>query len=154
MSRALSPVIGIPLLVGITVVLSATIGIVTIGIPALDAPQTPVVVSVTATADTNQITLVNDGGRTVDVRDITLQLAIDEVPLRYQPPVPFFAAKGYRSGPTGAFNSATDPMWEPGERVSIRLASTNTPSLSTNAKLTVRITIDDTPIASVETRAS
>lgn len=154
MSRGISPVVGVPILVGITVILGAAVGVVTLGIPTPATPQPPLVSSVTASAETNQITFVNEGGREVDVRDLSLHIELDGVPLSNQPPIPFFSATGFKSGPTGAFNSASSPMWNPGERAAIRVATTNSPQLTENAMLTVRLSIDGTSVAVLETRVS
>jgi membrane protease YdiL (CAAX protease family) len=64
-SRALSSLLGVPVLIGVTVILSATVGVFALGIgPSLN-PHAPFAVSVSATADTNQIVFVHGGGQPV-----------------------------------------------------------------------------------------
>ena len=67
---------------------------------------------------------------------------VDGDPLRHQPPVPFFSARGFRPGPTGPFNAAADPTWTVGERASVRLASTNHPRIVAGARVTVELRYD------------
>jgi hypothetical protein len=78
---------------------------------------------------------------------------IDGEPLAKQPPVPFFAAAGFESGPTGPFNAATDGTWRAGQTAAIRIASTNSPQLSDGAVVTVRIYTEHYRLASVRATA-
>lgn len=150
--RGISPVAGVVLLLAITVLLAGTVSVVALGIPVPATPVTPVTATVTATADTNEITITNEDHRVLDVRNLDIRIEIDGTPLEHQPPVPFFSATGFRSGPNGAFNDAANPYWEPGETVSLRIATTNNPQLTPHATLTVRIYRNGIPIATLETR--
>ncbi|MFB6104650.1 MAG: type IV pilin [Halobacteriaceae archaeon] len=116
-------------------------------------------VTVTATAAANgTITLVHRGGPVLDVRSLRVTITVDGQALRYQPPVPFFAADGFRGGPTGPFNTAADPRWAPGERASLTVADTNNPTVAPGATVVVRLYADGRLIgvarASVTGRAS
>ena len=150
MSRAVSPLLGAVLLAGITVVLAVVVGATALGVVPSIEPSEPIVLSATATAD-GVIELVHEGGPTLDVDAITLRISIDGTPLDHQPPVPFFSATGFYSGPTGPFNPAAEQTWSLGERASLAVAGTNAPHLTAGATLSVGIYRDDTRIAVVET---
>lgn len=151
MSRAISPVVAVPILVGIAVLLAAAVGALAFGAP-LPTADRPVALSVTATADTGRVVVVHEGGPPIDVREVRVRVIVDGTPLAEQPPLPFFAAPGFRSAPTGAFNPSADPILEPGERASFRVAGTNSPSLAEGATLTLRLYRDGNRIAAVEVR--
>lgn len=143
--RATSPVVGIALLVGLTAVLAASVGTATLAF-ADDIPDAspPVVVSLSVTDD--RVALVHERGPSLDVRELSVVVAVDGDPLRVQPPVPFFAATGFESGPTGPFNAASDPQWSAGERASFGIAGTNT-ALEPGAEVTVTLIRDEQVLA-------
>jgi len=123
-------------LLGSVVVAATVVG----GAALQTAPSTPTphaVVTLSADATTNRVTLVHRGGDALDVRRLSLRVSVDGTSLRHQPPVPFFAARGFRSGPTGPFNVASDPRWTAGESASFALARTNSPGLSPGSDVTV-----------------
>lgn len=139
-NRGLAPVVGVVLLVGVTVVLALSVG-AALHSPELD--ETPAAsLSLSATAEENRIALAHRGGDTLDVRRLNLTVRIDEVRLTEQPPVPFFAADGFKGGPTGPFNSRSPDEWRAGDTAGVRLASTNTPLLSRGSEVTVLVTVD------------
>ena len=111
----------------IGVVCAVVVGtaVAAVGLGAL--PTAPTVAGATLAVDGDRLVLTHRAGEPVDVRRLDVVVRVDGDPLRHQPPVPFFSARGFRPGPTGPFNAAADPMWEVGERASIRLASTNRP---------------------------
>lgn len=148
MPRGTAPVIGTVVLVGITVVLATLLGTVALGV---SPPSSPPFVAVEGDADaaTNRITLVHRGGPALDVRTLRVWITVNGTPLTHQPPVPFFAATGFQAGPTGPFNSASDPTWEPTQATSLRLATTNTPQLEAGVTVTIRIRRGGTLIAEV-----
>jgi hypothetical protein len=74
-------------------------------------------------------------------------------PLQHQPPVPFFSASGFDPGPTGPFNSASDPEWTVGESASLTLAGTNSPTIEPGSTVRVELYQDDTRIVTTETTA-
>ena len=117
--------------------------------------QEPPRVSITGSADapTDRIALTHRSGDALAVRDLRLEIRIDGTALADQPPVPFFAAAGFESGPTGPFNTAADGTWEAGETGAIRIASTNSPQLSAGATVTVHVYTENYRIATVTARA-
>lgn len=144
--RAAAPVVAVALLVVLTVGLA---GVVAAGLGAVAPPEPPprVALDLSVDAGADRIALTHLGGDAVDIREIRLRVTVDETPLAYQPPVPFFAARGFRAGPTGPFNSAADPHWTPGERASIRLASTNAPEITAGVQVRVAVYASGQPVA-------
>jgi flagellin-like protein len=151
-SRALSPVVGTVTLIAVVVLAATAVGaLVTVETPA----TSPVAqFSVTADAGTDRIALTHEGGDTVAVSALSVSVTVDGRPLAHQPPVPFFAARGFESGPTGPFNSASDDDWSAGERATVSLASTNSPRLAPGASVEVRLSTDRGVVAAVETTAT
>jgi len=141
MDRATSPVVGVALLLALTVVAATAVGTAAL---ALEPPSRPPVASfsLTVDADTDRLILRHRGGETVDTERVGLRVSVGGVPLEHQPPVPFFAATGYRSGPTGPLNSGADPRWSAGERATLRLAGTNAPLPERGDRVTVRVVVD------------
>lgn len=134
-----------------TLLLAIVIGTITPGFTSLTDPEPLTIIEVTTDAPTNTITITNKGPREIDVRELTVTIEIDNTPLQHSLTVPYFSQRGFHPGPTGAFNSATDPYWSTGERVSFRIASTNTPTLTVGNSLTLTLIIHDSPIAQTET---
>lgn len=140
--RAVSPVIGIVVVVALTVVLS--VGVLT-AVPMDPAePQPTAHLTLSADASTDRITLRHRHGTSLDVTALNLTVRVNGEPLSKQPPVPFFASDGFVSGPTGPFNTASPNVWRAGETASFQIATTNTPQLTTGATLSVRVTTDRT----------
>jgi hypothetical protein len=92
----------------------------------------------------DRIALTHRTGDTLSVDAVDLTVRIDGTPLAQQPPIPFFAADGFESGPTGPLNSNSSNDWAPGETGSIRLAETNTPQLSSGSRVSVTIAYEGT----------
>lgn len=150
--RAVAPVTAVVLLTGCTVLIAAALGVTVIDdVDLTPAPQAAI--SVTANADTNRLLFLHRTGDTLDVERLALRIEIDGRPLEHQPPVPFFAATGFHGGPSGPLNSAGDGTWTVGERASIRLAGTNSPTLSPGSRVTVRIFSSGKPVTMAETTA-
>ncbi len=151
-TRASVPVVGIALLLAATV---AAGGVVAAGVftvtPAEPPPQASLGLSVDADAD--RVALTHRGGDPLDVRELTVRVEVDGDPLARQPPVPFFAAAGFRGGPTGPFNPAADQTWDPGEAASFRIAATNDPELTPGATVVVSVYHDDRHVAELEATA-
>lgn len=134
--RATSPVVGVALLVLVTAILAAGLGAAVLGtVPAEPPPQTRLSISV----DGDRLRVVHQAGDTLDVRRMEVHVAVNGTRLTHQPPVPFFAATGFEPGPTGPFNSASDPEWEVGEVGTLTVAGTNSPAIRPGA--TVRVTV-------------
>ena len=144
----MAPVAGV-LLLAITVVLAG--GVVT---AALDAPADPApTTSLSLSATDDRITVTHRGGDALDANELDVRVRIDGEPLARQPPVPFFSAVGFRSGPTGAFNAARVDEWRVGGSASFRIAGTNDPVLEPGRTVTVEILVDERPVATLETVA-
>lgn len=152
--RALSPVLGVVVLLAVTLVLAAAGGASLLDLASLDEPPQPASMSVRADADTDRITLIHEAGPPLDVRDLDVKVVIDGRPLFHQPPVPFTGARGFAGAPTGPFNSAADPEWSAGESASVRLAGTNRPQLEPGARVTVVVFESGTRLGTVETTAT
>mgnify|MGYP006269812607 FL=1 len=144
--RALTPVAGV-LLLAITVVLAASVVTVAIGAPPEPAPTTAL--SLSATDD--RITITNQAGDALDADELSVRVRVDGEPLDRQPPVPFFSAKGFHPGPTGAFNAATAGDFAVGESASFRVAATNDPALEPGRTVAVTVSADGLPVARLET---
>jgi flagellin-like protein len=151
-SRALSPVVGTALLVVVTVVLAGTLGAVALESTPV-RPPSHAAVTVSADADADRLTFVHRAGDSLPVDRLTVAVRVDGTPLAHQPPVPFFAATGFRSGPTGPFNSAANETWDAGERASVRLAGTNAPLIEQGDSVAVRILLDGRLLVAARTTA-
>jgi hypothetical protein len=104
------------------------------------------------TPATDRVAVVHAGGPTVDPARLRLRIAVGGDPIAHQPPVPFFAARGFRSGPVGPFNSATGGDWRAGQLAALRLAGTNT-EITSGDRVVVRIYRDDRRLAALEVTA-
>lgn len=151
--RATSPVVGVVLLLLVTVLVATVLG----GTVVTDSASTdsPPRVSLTASADASQdrIALTHRSGDPLSVGELRLEISIGGDPLEKQPPIPFFAASGFESGPTGPFNAATDGEWQAGETAAFRLAGTNSPQLSPGVTVSIAVYTDEYKIATLTTRA-
>ena len=147
--RATSPVLGIVLLLAVTVALAGAVGSVALESTAPSAaPRAVIDLRVDAGAD--RLTFVHRGGDAIDVGDLTIRVCIGGTPLDAQPPVPFFSASGFRPGPTGPFNSATDRRWEVGETASVSVAGTNDPTIAPGSTVSVTLSVNGSVVAEVE----
>jgi len=122
--------------------LAVVVGVAVVAVGLEAAPATPAVAGATLAVDGDRLTITHRAGEPLDVRRLDVIVRVDGTPLRHQPPVPFFSARGFRSGPTGPFNPAAEPTWEVGERASVRVATTNHPSLVAGARVTVELRYD------------
>lgn len=73
------------------------------------------------------VRLTYQQGPPLSVDRLRLIIRIDGTRLAEQPPIPFFAADGFRGGPIGPFNAAATGRWRPGEIAGVQIASTNEP---------------------------
>ncbi|MFD1513256.1 type IV pilin N-terminal domain-containing protein [Halomarina rubra] len=151
--RALTPVAG-ALLLAITVVLAgitATALVTGVGETDLSVPATTAV-GCSADADANRLSLTHRGGDALDPSSLRVRVRVAGDLLAHQPPVPFFAARGFRSGPTGPFNRGWAGEWTTGTTASVTLAGTNT-HLDASQRVRVRLWADGSLVADCETRA-
>ena len=146
-TRGSAPV-AVVLLVGLCVLLAAGVGT---ALTSPDLPSQPRYVSIEgeATAD-GTVRLEHAGGSAIDVRRLDVSVTVGDAVLRYQPPVPFFSARGFYGGPEGPFNSAADPAWTAGELAGFRIAGTNDPPLVPETEVVVRLSIGEQTVAVVE----
>ncbi|MFD1570056.1 type IV pilin N-terminal domain-containing protein [Halorubrum laminariae] len=145
----MAPVAGV-LLLAITVVLAG--GVVAAAIDAPPEPAPSAVLSLSVTDD--RIAIAHRGGDPIDVTKLTVRVRIDGEPLTRQPPLPFFSASGFRPGPSGAFNAASANTLRSGDTASFRVAGTNDPTLEAGRRVSVELSVDGQPVASLEATAS
>lgn len=147
-SRGIAPVIGVVVLVGMTVVLA---GLILVYAPTALSGETPQA-SIGGSIDTEtySVTLEHTGGDPMNIEDIDLQILVDGEAITHQPPVPYFAASGFKGGPSGPFNPATSNEWAAGERGTLQLAETNDPLPTEASQVTVRVLVDDTVVAKTD----
>ncbi|MDB2271187.1 type IV pilin [Halorubrum ezzemoulense] len=142
----MAPVAGV-LLIAITVVLAGGVAAAALDGPSATVPPSAVL-SLSATDD--RIAIDHRGGDPIDVSAVTIRVSIDGEPLDEQPPLPFFSAAVFHPGPTGPFNAAGDDTLRVGETATFRVADTNDPTLEPGRTVTVDITADGQPVASLE----
>jgi flagellin-like protein len=148
--RALSPVIGVVCLLAVTVALATVVG----ATAPMVSPSTPATASFSATAEpSGELTVTHQGGDSIAPAAVDLRVRIEDEPLGTQPPVPFFSARGFESGPTGPFNSATTGEWRAGETASLRIAGTNSPTIQPGDTVTIRLYVDGNSVTELETTA-
>ncbi|WP_338741253.1 type IV pilin [Haloplanus salilacus] len=128
--------------VPVSLLIAVALGTAAVAVSVGTLPGGPPTVAASLSVDGERIALTNRAGRTVDVRRLDVVVHVDGTPLRHQPPVPFFSAPGFRPGPTGPFNAAADPSWDPGERASLRVASTNRPAIRVGDRVVVELRYD------------
>jgi len=151
--RGLSPAVGAVLLVALAVGLASTAALALTGAaPAEAVPRA----HLTADADaaTDRITLTHAGGDTLDPTELRIRISVDGRRLVHQPPIPFFSADGFRSGPTGPFNNGSDGPWTAGETAGLRLATTNDPLLDPGSTVSVEVSHRRAVVAELTTRAT
>lgn len=147
MSRAYAPV-AVVLLLAVTVIAAAGVALALPSLPGEPPPQRAV--GVDATAD-GRVTVTLLSGDALDVRRASLRLSVDGDALRHQPPIPYFAARGFYGTPSGPFNSASGDEWRVGESGTLRVAGTNAPRPSRGDTVTVHVLVDGHTVATAET---
>lgn len=147
-TRAVTPVVGVVLLAAVTVLAAVAIGA---AVPA--PPDEPVQVALSLSADGSRLTLTHRGGDELSPGALRVVIAVEGERLASQPPVPFFAARGFVSGPTGPFNRGYDGAWRAGETASLRVASTNDPVPESGDQVRVRVSVDGAPVADLHATA-
>jgi FlaG/FlaF family flagellin (archaellin) len=149
--RGFAPV-AVVVLLALTVALAGVVGAAVVGGVA-SAPADPTATSLSLSVDGETVRLLHRGGDEIDVRELRLRVSVGGERLRHQPPVPFFAAAGFESGPTGPFNAAADPRWTAGETASFAVAGTNDPAPVAGATVRVRLFVGDRPVADLTATA-
>jgi hypothetical protein len=134
----------------VTLVVALTLGTVVLGQGSTPEPAPTAVIDLSVDGDT--LTFAHESGETLDVRELSVRISVDGEPLDDHPPVPFFSASGFESGPTGPFNTASDPEWEIGETASLTVADTNSPTLDSGSTVSVRMYWENKPVIRTETQ--
>jgi flagellin-like protein len=151
-TRATAPVVGVVLLVAITVVCAGAVTAALSVAPGEPPPAASFELRVDATTD--RIAVTHVGGDPVSPAPLSLSVTVGGASLAHQPPVPFFAAAGFRAGPTGPFNAASSGDWRAGQTGSLRLASTNAPGIDPGDVVRVTLATDRAVLARLEATAS
>lgn len=153
-TRAASSAVAVVLLVAVAVLAAALVGSATLAAApdgTADVPR----VHLTASADagSDRVSLTHRSGDALAVDDLRVVVSVDGQRLAHQPPVPFFAARGFAAGPTGPFNVATDDRWTAGETASFEIAATNSRDIGPGSRVRVVLYRGEYRVAVVETRA-
>jgi len=151
--RAVSTVLGSVLLVGIVVGLAVVVGGAVLATTVQTEPPGHARLDCRADPGTDRIACTHTGGDPLDLGTLRVRVTVGGEGLAHQPPVPFFAARGFHAGPTGPFNSAADPHWSAGETAALELAATNRPGLTPGTRVVVRVVSDRTTVARASTVA-
>jgi Protein of unknown function (DUF1628). len=149
-TRGTAPVIGGLLVVALTVILATVVGTAMLGGTSTPEPAPTAAVDLSVEGDTLRFT--HESGEPLDVRTLSVWIAVDGEPLDEQPPVPFFSATRFEPGPTGPFNTASDPEWSVGETASLTVAGTNSPQIEPGSTVSVRLTTDGKTVINTETQ--
>lgn len=144
--RAVSPVVGVVLIVALTVVLAAVVGALAVGVG--DAGNAPAA-AITAERTGNELTLTHHSGDPLDVTQLTVRIFVNGEPLEKQPDVPATAGMGGFNGiPSGPFHASKNNIWTAGETASLTIASTtNTPQPSASSQVTIKLYAEGEPVA-------
>lgn len=151
-SRGTTPVVAVILLAAVAVLAAGAVGAALPAGPGDPPPTASLSLSVDAAAD--RLTLIHRGGDAIAPDDLRVRVRVHGRPLDHQPPVPFFAARGFRAGPTGPFNAARTGTWRAGQSASLRLATTNAPSIEPGDRVRVTVFADDAQLADLRATAA
>jgi len=135
--RATAPVIGGLLMIALTLIVATVAASTLFGFESTPEPAPPAAVDLSVDGTTLRFT--HESGEPLDVQALSVRISVDGEPLAEQPPVPFFSASGFESGPTGPFNTASDSEWEAGETTTLTVAGTNSPTIKEGSTVSVRI---------------
>jgi len=155
-TRGTAPVVGIVALLAVGLLLG---GVVAAGAEAVatatgqdigaDGADAPGSIAVSLRVEGDTIALTHEAGPDLPISEVRVVIAVDGTALDHQPPVPFFAARGFHAGPTGPFNVASDGTWTAGETASVRVAGTNHPEPAPGRTVSVTIYVGDERVAAV-----
>lgn len=153
MARAVSPVVGVALMLVLTVVAAAAVGTAVLAVEPQEPPDR-VALSIDADASENRIAITHAGGDALNVSAASMTISVDGRDLAHQPPIPYFAAEGFVGAPTGPFNEAADSRWSAGERGSLEIASTNEPTIEPGDRVTVVLSTERAVLGRASARAT
>lgn len=152
MTRATSSVVAVVLLALVAVAGVAAVSATLPDAPAEPPPLTDLSLEADGTEDT--LTIRHVAGDDLDVADLSIRVRVDGDPLAHQPPVPFFAARGFVSGPTGPLNHAGGTTWQAGQTGTLHIASTNSPRPDPGDPISVTVATDHSVVADLQTTAA
>lgn len=147
--RAIAPVFGVVLLVVLCASLAGAVALYLFAMPTDDAPPRASIAA-TVDGDSHEFQFVHEGGDVLAVEELTVTVTVDGEPLTHQPRVPFVGSTGFAGSPQGPFNDAGSTRWAPGERASFQLACTNGPKPDPGTSVEITISVDGTPIATLD----
>ena len=151
-TRAVSPQIGVVVLLVLTVCLAAVIA-VSAGAWSLESQNPTATFELTANSETSSVTIEHIAGDAIDVETLSITVTVNGTALAKQPPVPFVGANGFDGAPDGPFNERSESTWTAGERAGVSIAATNSPTLTAGDSVTVTLTIDGRWTTTLETTA-
>ncbi|MFP8951702.1 type IV pilin N-terminal domain-containing protein [Natrialbaceae archaeon A-arb3/5] len=151
-SRGISPLVGTVALLVVTVCL---IAVLAAGVTAwsIEQPAPTATFDLSVDSDNSRVAIDHRAGDAIDVRELSLSIAVDGTDLSSQPPVPFVGAEGFNGTPNGPFNAKADSTWRSGEQASVDLAADNEPSIESGEPVSVALAVDGNQIAALETTA-
>jgi len=152
--RAVAPVVGVMTMVLITIVLAALVGGMLFGVELDDPPEASIAADAGYNTTTGQthVELTHLAGDRLDMGTLTVRISVSGERLEHQPPVPFFSATGFESGPTGPFNSgASETTWAVGEQAGLTIAGSNDPVPQPGWEITIRLFADGYSVATAQT---
>ncbi|WP_408956945.1 type IV pilin N-terminal domain-containing protein [Natrinema sp. 74] len=152
-TRAVSPIVGVLVLLALTVCLAVVVAIGVSGI-SLESAGPTATFELAADGNRSTIAINHVAGDSIDVESLSVTIAVNGTELSRQPPVPFVGARGFDGSPGGPFNARADPEWTPGERVGLSIAGTNSPRVSVGDSVTVSLAVDGKRVARLETTAA
>lgn len=152
-ARGIGSVVGIALLVLVAALAAGVVGAATLSATP-NTPPPQVVLAASADAGADRIALTHRGGDALPVDRLRVVIYVGGERLAHQPPIPFFAAHGFESGPTGPFNVADGGRWQAGETAAVRLAGTNSHRLSAGTRVRVVVYHGAHELTTVTTRAA
>lgn len=142
------------LLVGIVVLLAVTVAGAGFALEDAASAEPAPTATFSLSASNDRLALVHEGGEPLDTSALELRISVDGEPLAHQPEIPFFSQRGFRPGPRGPFNVASDSTWRVGERATLRVAETNRPTLEAGDAVEVRLVVEGAEIARLSTTAT
>lgn len=151
--RAISPVVGIVLLLALTIALGTVVA-VGVGAWSLESSGPTAAFELSVDGDRSTVEIEHVAGESINVESLSVTIAVNGRDLSAQPPVPFVGASGFDGAPDGPFNSRADSDWTAGERAGVSIADTNTPTLGPDDSVTVTLAVNGRRITDLETTAT
>lgn len=152
--RAASTIPATVLLIAVTIALAVGLAAASGEVHAMgDAACQHQPTAVAFAVDGPQLRLTHLAGPPIALTDAVATITVDGTPLRHQPPLPFFAARGFRAAPTGAFNSGSDGILTVGAQATLQIAATNHPLPPPGARVRLLLRADGCTLVDVAGRS-